>query len=140
MIAKWWGFSVPLALAIFGSLSPAYAQVASFVYSNGAYTSVDVPGSVETQALGISGSGQVVGTYFKNSQVDGFIYSEGAYQTLFGPDSSVSSPTFISDNGNIVGSSTSSSFEYDGLEYTILKVPGPTSTYPIQQDLMTMVR
>jgi hypothetical protein len=47
----------------FGSYFDRSFSVHGFLYHNGKYARLDVPGSTETEALGISNAGDVVGVY-----------------------------------------------------------------------------
>jgi hypothetical protein len=44
-----------------------------FVYSGGTYSTINVPGSLDTFATGINASGEVTGYYYTNSATYGFI-------------------------------------------------------------------
>jgi probable HAF family extracellular repeat protein len=88
MKAKFLG--VATALAFFGAGPPAFSDnVHGFVYSDGSYTTLDVPGATDTTAFGINNLGQVVGWYNTpdssvpgGSSQYGFLYSNGTYTTL----------------------------------------------------------
>ncbi len=60
-----------------------------FLYSNGIYTTLAVPGGTNILADGINDAGQVVGWYFDSSGIEhGFLYSggtNGTYTTLDDP-------------------------------------------------------
>ncbi len=75
----------------------------SFLLSNGSYTTLDVPGSLFTQAHGINASGQIVGWYYDGNITHGFLLSEGSYTTLDVPGSSYTQGFGINDSGKIVG-------------------------------------
>src|SRR5436190_9748079 len=83
------------------------ASYHGFLYSNGAYTTLNDPsaGSAGTVAIGINASGQIVGDYFDaNFKNRGFLYSGGSYTTLDDPLAVVSTvATGINDKGQIVG-------------------------------------
>jgi hypothetical protein len=44
-----------------------------FVYSDGTYSTIDVPDSIDTFVTGINASGEVRGYYYTNSTTYGFI-------------------------------------------------------------------
>ena len=46
------------------------------------YTTIDVPGSTETEAYGINAHGQIVGLYDAGDTTHGFLLSNGSYTTL----------------------------------------------------------
>jgi uncharacterized membrane protein len=67
---------------------------------DGSYTTLDVPGSHDTFALGINGSGQIVGGYNGH----GFLRDvDGSYTTLDLPGSRFTAPSGISGSGQIAG-------------------------------------
>ena len=61
---------------LWAGVVPARAQP-SYVF-----TSLDVPGSIRTEAHGINAAGQVVGEYFAGNQDHGYLWSGGTYTTL----------------------------------------------------------
>jgi hypothetical protein len=88
------------------------------------YTTIDVPGSTDTAALGINDSGAVTGDYDKGSSQPGFIYSGGTYTKL-----RASTPgSAINDSGQVIGPDGSSSFLYSGGTYTQIKYLGSSLT------------
>jgi probable HAF family extracellular repeat protein len=57
--------------------------MAWFLLSNGTFTSLDFPQSIETVPAGINDAGQIAGYYLDaNNQQHGFIYSAGAWKTV----------------------------------------------------------
>jgi probable HAF family extracellular repeat protein len=131
MIAKWLGLATALTVIIAGSVLPANSQEYPFVYSNGTYTNIDVPGSIETGAEEINNSGEVVGSYYEGSSYSGFIYSNGVYTTLDFPGSTNTYLSGINNSGEIVGSyhtgSGSEAFTYSNGVFTALDLPaGPS--------------
>lgn len=45
----------------------------SFVYDNGVYTTIDVPGASSTSVQGVNASGDIVGAYFDGTGEHGFL-------------------------------------------------------------------
>jgi PEP-CTERM motif len=79
------------------------SALAGFLYSNGAYTTLDVPGSSETyDASGINDSGQIIGYFAIGFANYGYLYSNGVYTILDVPGPSAV-PMAINDSGQIVG-------------------------------------
>jgi uncharacterized membrane protein len=69
------------------------------------FTTIDVPGALTTEAIGINKSGDIVGGYsttFNNSH--GFLLRGGVFTTIDGPGSSFTRADGIDKSGNIVGS------------------------------------
>jgi probable HAF family extracellular repeat protein len=58
-----------------------------FLFENGSYTTLDVPGSTYTEAHGINASGQIVGNYSDGHTTHGFLLDNGTYTTLDVPGS-----------------------------------------------------
>ena len=72
------------------SLAPvAYAQNQSNGYT---YTSIDVPGAVQTLAHGINSQGQIVGEFMNTDGSFGFLLKRGHFTAITVPGSS--SPAF----------------------------------------------
>lgn len=81
-----------------------------WLFSNGGFTSFAVPGSQETDPLGINDNGEIVGYYVVtngqgNAQTSGFLYSNGVFTDFNYPDPNGGStiPLGINDSGQIVG-------------------------------------
>jgi probable HAF family extracellular repeat protein len=76
-----------------------------FLYTNGALSAIDVPGSGYTYAFGINDLGQIVGAYGVSSLVEeGFLYSNGIFSTIDVPGSEdFTEATAINDSSQIVG-------------------------------------
>jgi hypothetical protein len=71
MKRRWFGLASFILLGIFGRVSPALAidqclGICNFLYSQGAFTPLSVPGSLETNVDELNNSGQIVGGYFKS--------------------------------------------------------------------------
>jgi probable HAF family extracellular repeat protein len=102
------------------------------VYSHGSYTTINVPGAVNTDVVSINNAGDIDGTYqdSANGPHYGFLYSHGTYTTIAPPGSQNTHVSgTINSSGEIVGSFTTTSgsvsgFIYDHGTYTILNFPG----------------
>jgi hypothetical protein len=111
------------ANALFGAaisvwlMAPGAAQATTYTYST-----IDFPGSTQTQAYGINDSDQIVGAYNVN---DGFLFSNGVYST-FAPAGGLA--TGINDSGQVVGISFAGTFLDTNGSVTILSVPGTVSS------------
>jgi probable HAF family extracellular repeat protein len=108
-----------------------------FVYNNGSYTHISLPGSsclyCGTFTYGVNNAGQVVGyasgSYPPNN-LQGFVYNNGTYTPLnYTSSSYVATPYGINEAGVIVGSllstfdDTSPGFIYDNGTFTVLNDP-----------------
>jgi probable HAF family extracellular repeat protein len=70
-----------------------------------AFTTIDVPGAVLTNAQGVNAQGDVVGTYTDAAgQQHGFLRSGGQYRTIDFPNARLTFARGINDAGDIVGS------------------------------------
>jgi PEP-CTERM motif len=109
----------------------------SFLYnpSTQTYTFLTPPGAINSIAVGINDSGQIVGTYETSSGNYGYLYSGGTYSTLSVPGATQSPGTVfyyasmigtnaagINDDGEIVGEwsgpSGEAGFTYSGGVFT----------------------
>ena len=81
-----------------------FTQVHSYLYAGGAFTIIDVPGSVSTEAYGLNDKGQVTGFYVAASKFRGFIYANGAFTTFAAPGDGVILPYAINNAGEVAGS------------------------------------
>src|SRR5262249_6677820 len=96
----------------------------SFIYSRGAFASLEFPGARDTVAMGINDLGDVVGI----TNQGGFLYSEGAFTLLPGPEEYILSvePMGINNKGQIVGyyldavSDSYQAFIYQDREFTMI--------------------
>ncbi|MDQ6666551.1 MAG: DUF3466 family protein [Acidobacteriota bacterium] len=111
-------------LAVHGSISLCFA--ASFTYSN-----ITVPGSIFTQATGIS-SNQIVGDYYSSDRiVHGFVLGATGFQTIDYPGASLTEPFDINDAGTTVGYARIAStfgFIEAGGNFNAYSVPGSLIT------------
>jgi len=78
------------------------AREHGFVYSDGTFTSLDLPGAnpVFTYPHGINDSGQIVGSY---NQIHGFLYTNGVTTNIDFPGSGDTDALGINNAGQIVG-------------------------------------
>lgn len=128
-----------LLAACLGATSPAYSNSAGFVFNNGSYTPLSVPGSQQTEAFGINNAGQVVGDYWNDNVNagfhDGFLYSQGLFTTIQVSGFQQTVPFGINSSSEIVGyvnnnfGAVSQGFIYMAGSITILNVPGSTGTW-----------
>jgi probable HAF family extracellular repeat protein len=75
-------FALCASVAFLGVVPEAYSQnhYVGFLYENGTYTAISDPLGVDTYALGINNSGQIVGAYENSkSQLFGYVYQNGTY-------------------------------------------------------------
>jgi probable HAF family extracellular repeat protein len=71
------------------------------------FTSIDPPGSVQTQATGINNAGQVVGWFLPPGTgergTNGFLYNAGTFTTIHVPGARSTQANGINDAGQVVG-------------------------------------
>jgi hypothetical protein len=95
------------------------------------YTTIDFPGSLETQATGISGS-NIVGIYKDATSYHGFLYGGTSFTTLNDPKATKGTFARGISNGKIVGNyydaQGSHGFVYDGLTYATFDDPAAALT------------
>jgi probable HAF family extracellular repeat protein len=90
-----------------------------FIYQNGGFTSLDVPGAIATFARAINDGGQIVGDFSDSSNnTHGFLYSRGAFQVLDVPGSVSTVALGISFNGEIVGDWTENNGKIHSVEWS----------------------
>lgn len=107
----------------------------SYLYSNGNFIWIDVPGAtgtMGTQAMGINNNGEIVGRYRSSTDVvQGFLYSGGTYTTIDFPGAERTELYDINDLGDIIGSYRDvfgvHPFLYDDGLFTALDLPGTPS-------------
>jgi probable HAF family extracellular repeat protein len=85
-----------------------------FLYSDGKYTTLNVPLAPYTYAFGINDKGQIVGLFGGY----GFLYSDGRYTTLSDPQGQFTQAYGINTKGQIVGQFTDSSGTRHGFLYS----------------------
>ena len=122
-------FSVSLASLTLGSFAfanPAYAGTPS-------YTTIDYPGAVFTDCVGINRVGDIVGHYVDAASVDhGYLLRRGTYTTIDFPGSNGGHVHDINSSGAIVGlyilAKRYNGFVLSGGVYASIEYPGAQST------------
>lgn len=118
-----------LFLAFVASVAPAAT-----------WTTIDVPGAVQTQCVGINSAGDIVGIYVDPADVThGFVLKAGVFTTLDVPGAVSTWPNGINDAGQISGWFRSTQgqehgFFFDGQNFTTLDVPDSLFTYALKID------
>jgi len=98
------------------------------------YKRIAVPGAVETSAVALTESGDILGEYDDAEfNTHGFIYSNGTITTFDPPGAQDTYPAGINASGEIVGNYLNSSFQEIGFTYsngtfTDVAISGATST------------
>jgi len=85
------------------------ADACSYIYKNGQFKNIDVPGANRTAALGINDSGIVAGWYFSTSCNCSFVYKNGKFLSFSYPGAVFTAAAGINASGQIVGEYT---FDY----------------------------
>jgi probable HAF family extracellular repeat protein/VCBS repeat-containing protein len=103
------------------------AQYQGFLFENGVYTAINVPGAQYTVALDINDLGQVVGyaSYNGGDIIQGFLYDNGVFTTLADPNWI---PQWINNDGEIVGHRGEQYIIDDNGVFTDINVPGASQT------------
>jgi probable HAF family extracellular repeat protein len=79
-------------------------QVNGFIYQNGVFTNIDVPGAHFSQPTAINNKGVVAGSYATSNGIGhGFLYKDGKFTTVDYPDTIDTGLFGINDKGVIVG-------------------------------------
>jgi hypothetical protein len=109
-----------------------------FIWNNGTFTSISVPGSNGTAATAINNNGQIVGSYTTTAMTpqksNGFIYIGGTFTYPFNVSGAVlTQPTGINNSGQIVGYFESPSAAHgflhnSGGTFITFDYPGATDT------------
>ncbi len=103
---------------------------------NGAFTTIDVPGSTFTEPLGNNSRGDIVGFYYDSSFIiHGFLLSNGSFTTIDAPGGQTFTSTFLSDisqQGDIVGYSVNKGIKDHAFllrngEFFPINIPGADS-------------
>jgi probable HAF family extracellular repeat protein len=109
-----------------------------FLYSGGAYTTIDYPGATETFAYGINNNGQIVGTFGDATGDHGYIDTGGSFAAINVPGGTDTVVEGINDKGQIVGNffdtaSIEHGFLYTGGSFTEIDLLGQTTAiYPTE--------
>ena len=84
----------------------------SFVYRNGVFNTLHVPGASarSVQVSGINDSGQIVGSFSNSTGLHGFLDTAGVITSIDVPGSANTLATGINDAGQIVGASCPGNF------------------------------
>jgi probable HAF family extracellular repeat protein len=119
-----------------GNISVGAPGTKGFLLHRGKLTTINVFGSIETQALGINNHGRVVGEYAAAAgTLHGFLWHRGRLATIDGPGSLGGAVTDINDHGQMVGTyidgaGTTRGFLLSRGVYTTFAVPGAPITLP----------
>jgi probable HAF family extracellular repeat protein len=100
----------------------------TFIYDNGAYRTLRMPGEASTLGSGINDSGQIVGTYRDSTNLaHGFLYSGGVFTTIDVPGARWTDLEGINNKDQMVGLYSNSSgihgFLYDAGNFTTIDAP-----------------
>jgi probable HAF family extracellular repeat protein len=114
-----------------------------FIYKNGVFTTLDFPGADLTIAMGINGSGDVVGSYAlpaAPSDSHGFLLHQGVFTTIDFPGSTHTSVNGINKTGTIVGyypdaKSNTHGFVYNNGTFKTVDAPHLGSNAPASTQL-----
>ena len=102
----------------------------------GRFTTIDYPGAVLTQALGINPRGDIVGSYVDSGNVEhGFLLRNGAFTSFDYPTAVWTEGWGISPSGDIVGQyglpdKTTHGFRLRKGTFTAIDVPNQPNTMP----------
>ncbi len=101
----------------------------SFVYANGVFITISVPGSpATTRVSGINNNGTISGNYNDVTGRHGFVYANGVFTTVDVPGGINPFITSISNTGYLAGIVGNSSFlDINGV-FTAINVPGALFT------------
>jgi uncharacterized membrane protein len=128
-------FSLTLTLLVCAPLIHAQpAQIVREVQLT--FTTIDVPGAMITNILGINTAGNMTGDYGEtmNAPARGFSFVDGNFTLFDYPGGNDTVPVGINDSGVISGSAfvrnytAIVSFLYDGISFTTIRAPGKTVT------------
>ena len=110
------------------------SSVHGFLYSGGAFNTIDYPNSDGTRLGGINDSGYIIGLAYKAGTVQSFEYGNGIFSIIIDPQAVTSGTAVVGINnlGAIVGSSNiagvNEGFVYSAGVFTHLIVPGSIYT------------
>jgi len=127
------GYTVPSGINDAGQIVGWYGSGVQhgFLYSGGAYTTLDDPlSTIATFATGINDAGQIVGYYEDSSGVDhSFLYSDGKYTAFDDPMGAAGTfANSINDRGQVVGFYIDSSGVYHGFLASPVATPPNAAT------------
>jgi probable HAF family extracellular repeat protein len=100
------GINASGKIALYGGGTPH-----SFLWDQGAFTPIEVPGARGTTALAINAADQVIGTFDDGGPYDrGFLWDKGTITLLDAPGALTTQPRAINAHGQIVGLYVDTSF------------------------------
>jgi uncharacterized protein (TIGR03437 family) len=114
----------------------------TFLYVAGKYTSISVPGALETCARSINDNGLIVGWYLGADEADhGFLYSAGTFTSIDVPNAADTTASGINNLGQIVGTYhdknfNSHGFLFDHGTFTTIDAPGSAKPQPQYTELL----
>jgi len=114
---------------IVGQYFGTSAGFQGFQFSNGNYTTIDVPEATSSSMYGINNLGDIVGAYTDASGVThGFLMSNGGFTAIDFPGATETNAQSINDNGEIVGSTVVTDVRHGYLfsngNFTQIDAPG----------------
>jgi len=124
------GINASGKIVLFGGGTPH-----SFLWDQGAFTPIEVPGARGTTALSINAADQVIGTFDDGGPNDhGFLWDEGVITILDPPGALLTQPRAINARGQIVGLYADSNavihgFLWDKGVVTTIDPPGATAAH-----------
>ena len=112
-------------------------EVEAVFYQNGATSTIEIPGSIQTEAFDIENNARVVGAYTDKTLVThGYIYFHWNVTNIDYPGATFTQAWGINDPQRIVGNFRDPNthlqhgFLYNNGKFTQLDVPGAVSTWP----------
>ena len=111
---------------IVGEYSWSGYDVDGFIWENGVYTHIDVPGSQGTSCTGINNVGQIVGSFTNLEGRHGFVKTGDSFAVIDYPDSQATNCSGINQAGDIVGFYEDQNSDY----YGFVKVNETFTTLP----------
>jgi probable HAF family extracellular repeat protein len=106
------------------------AIAGGFLYVDGMFTTIDVPGAIDTTPSSINNAGQIVGNFSDSKGQHGFLDVGGTFSTIDVPGASQALANGINNAGHIVGSFVDSTGPQDNL-HGFLDVGGTFSTIDV---------
>lgn len=114
--------------------TPCFVSRCGFIYSNGTFNTLNVPGASGTFPWGINESAQIVGYYDDAMGYEhGFFYESGTFTNLDYPGAKQTEALGINNSGQIVGffsdqNGSNHGFFYDSGTFTSLDYPATSLT------------
>jgi probable HAF family extracellular repeat protein len=121
------GFTAATGINDSGEIVGYFSDSAThgFIDQRGAFTQLDYPGAISTQAQGVNRAGEVVGSYTDaNKNQHGFKYVQGAWTTIDIPNATATFAQGVDSLGNIVGQYN----DANGFHGFLLKTTGEIQT------------